>query len=104
MCAITQKHITMNKRFLFVIVEFLLFSGVACAVDYSFHNTKLKDEKRVDIVLNQLTLDEKIALLSSNLGIPRLGIPNVGSVEGLHGLALNTVEMRNRIKNATPEQ
>lgn len=63
MCAITQKHITMNKRFLFVIVEFLLFSGVACAVDYSFHNTKLKDEKRVDIVLQQLTLDEKLALL-----------------------------------------
>jgi beta-glucosidase len=94
----------MNKRFLFVIVEFLLFSGVACAVDYSFHNTKLKDEKRVDIVLQQLTLDEKLALLSSNLGIPRLGIPNVGATEGLHGLALNTVEMRNRIKNATPEQ
>lgn len=55
---------------------------------YDFQNTKLKDEQRIDLLMRQLTLDEKIALLSTNLGVPRLGIPSFNCYEGLHGIAL----------------
>ena len=55
---------------------------------YDFQNTKLKDEKRVELMISQLTLDEKISLLSTNMGVPRLGIPSLSCYEGLHGLAL----------------
>lgn len=56
--------------------------------DYRFHDMSLPDSERVEIVLNQLTLDEKVSLLGTNLGVKRLGIPNCGTVEGLHGLEL----------------
>lgn len=55
---------------------------------YAFQNTKLTDDKRIDLLLAELTLDEKIELLSSNLGVERLGIPKCGHYEGLHGLTL----------------
>jgi beta-glucosidase len=35
-----------------------------------------------------MTLDEKVSALSTNLGVPRLGIPSTGHSEGLHGMAL----------------
>ena len=68
----------------------LLFSFLAgtTAQSYDFQNTKLKDEQRIDLLMRQLTLDEKIALLSTNLGVPRLGIPSLNCYEGLHGIAL----------------
>lgn len=55
---------------------------------FAFQNTKLADDKRIDLLLAELTLDEKIGLLSSNLGVERLGIPACGHYEGLHGLTL----------------
>lgn len=58
------------------------------ATSFSFQNTKLSDTKRIELLLHELTLEEKINLLSTNLGVPRLGIPACGSQEGLHGLAL----------------
>ena len=39
-------------------------------------------------LLSILTLDEKINLLSTDLGVPRLNIPRCGHYEGLHGLTL----------------
>lgn len=69
----------------------LLLCGMltnASAQSYDFQNTKLKDEQRIDLLMRQLTLDEKIALLSTNLGVPRLGIPSLNCYEGLHGIAL----------------
>ena len=60
----------------------------AASQAYDFQNTKLKDEKRVELLISQLTLDEKISLLSTNMGVPRLGIPSLSCYEGLHGLAL----------------
>ena len=68
----------------------LLFSFLTgtTAQSYDFQNTKLKDEQRIDLLMRQLTLDEKIALLSTNLGVPRLGIPSLNCYEGLHGIAL----------------
>jgi len=35
-----------------------------------------------------MTIDEKVNALSTNLGVPRLGIRNTGHSEGLHGMAL----------------
>ncbi|MDE6270705.1 MAG: glycoside hydrolase family 3 C-terminal domain-containing protein [Muribaculaceae bacterium] len=56
--------------------------------DYRFHDLSLPDSERVEIVLNQLTLDEKVSLLGTDLAVERLGIPYCGLVEGLHGLEL----------------
>lgn len=56
--------------------------------DYAFRDTTLNDDRRIDLVISQLTLDEKIGLLSTNLGVERLGIPDCGHFEGLHGLTL----------------
>ena len=55
---------------------------------YKFQNMKLPDEKRIDLLLKELTLDEKITLLGSDLAVPRLGILPCRHHEGLHGLAL----------------
>lgn len=67
----------------------LLFCMQASAQKtYPFRNTKLADEKRVDNLLSLLTLDEKINLLSTDLGVPRFNIPHCGHYEGLHGLTL----------------
>lgn len=60
----------------------------ATAQTYDFQNLKLKDEERVELLLRQLTLDEKIQLLTTSLGVERLGIPRLNTYEGLHGLAL----------------
>jgi beta-glucosidase len=55
---------------------------------YAFQDTALTDEARVADLLKQLTIDEKLQLLSTSLGVERLGIPAYGHVEGLHGLTL----------------
>jgi beta-glucosidase len=55
---------------------------------YPFRNPALPNEERIDNLLSLLTLDEKIALLSTTLGVPRLDISSVENVEGIHGLVL----------------
>jgi len=59
------------------------------AQTYPFQDNKLDVEKRLDNLISQLTLDEKINCLSTRLSIPRLGIKGTRTVEGLHGLALS---------------
>jgi beta-glucosidase len=54
---------------------------------YPFQNPSLSDEERIDNLISLMTLEEKVNALSTQLGIPRLGIRNCGHVEGLHGLA-----------------
>lgn len=54
---------------------------------YPFQNTSLSGEERISNLISLLTLEEKINALSTQLGIPRLGIRNCAQVEGLHGLA-----------------
>lgn len=73
---------------LWVVMAAWLVDGGAYAQDYGFQDRSLSDEERVAMVVGQLTLDEKIGLLSTNLGVERLGIGRCGSMEGLHGLAL----------------
>ncbi len=43
-------------------------------------------EKRIDNLLSLMTLDEKIDCLGTRTGVPRLGVPNFGSSEGIHGV------------------
>ncbi|MDD5733422.1 MAG: glycoside hydrolase family 3 N-terminal domain-containing protein, partial [Bacteroidales bacterium] len=75
-------------RILLVLAASMLLSTGLGAQDYPFHNKDLCDSARVDLLLDMLTLEEKINLLSTNLGVPRLGIRNAWHSEGLHGMAL----------------
>jgi beta-glucosidase len=43
-------------------------------------------EKRIDNLLSLMTLDEKIDCLGTKTGVARLGVPNFGSSEGIHGV------------------
>ncbi|MDT0675264.1 glycoside hydrolase family 3 C-terminal domain-containing protein [Autumnicola musiva] len=54
---------------------------------YPFQNPKLDIEKRIDNLLLEMTLEEKVQALSTNPSVPRLGVKGTGHVEGLHGLA-----------------
>ncbi|MBQ9656995.1 MAG: glycoside hydrolase family 3 C-terminal domain-containing protein [Prevotella sp.] len=85
----------LKRRYLACILLAFTAVAVISAQGYSFQNTKLRDDQRVEQLLRQLTLDEKLSLLSTNLGVPRLGIPSYGSYEGLHGLALGGPAMNN---------
>lgn len=68
--------------------SFLPQTSVAQQISYPFQDTSRTDDERVNNLLSLLTLDEKINLLSANVGVPRLGIFNTGHSEGLHGMAL----------------
>lgn len=67
----------------------LLLSGITAFAQYQhpFQNPDLPDEERIDNLLSLMTLDEKVACLSTDPDIPRLGVEGTGHVEGLHGLA-----------------
>jgi beta-glucosidase len=53
---------------------------------YPFNDPSLPMEKRIDNLLSLMTIDEKIDCLSTNTGVPRLGVMNYGSSEGIHGV------------------
>jgi len=55
--------------------------------EYPFQNPALPVEERITNILSLMTLDEKIAGLSTNPSVPRLGIKGSPHVEGIHGLA-----------------
>jgi beta-glucosidase len=55
---------------------------------YRFQDVRLPVEERITDLLAHMTIDEKIAALSTNPSVPRLGVVGTGHVEGLHGLAL----------------
>src|SRR5262245_1712324 len=54
---------------------------------YPFQNPDLPIEDRVTNILSLMTLEEKIAALSTNPSVPRLGIKGSRHSEGIHGLA-----------------
>jgi beta-glucosidase len=78
------------KNYIFYL--FFILSAVPVLVQkkqqYPFQNPNLDVEKRIDNLLSLMTLDEKVAVLSTNPSVPRLGVVGTGHVEGLHGLAL----------------
>lgn len=95
-----------NKIIIFILTA-LLYSNAGKAQEYQFQNRKLSDEKRIDCLLQTMTLDEKILLMSTNLGVRRLGIPDCGQREGLHGIAIGgpgNWGVRKRDANGKPYQ
>lgn len=77
----------MKKTFL-LLVLMISFAAMHAKKAEVFRDTTLSDDARIDNLLSLLTLEEKVNLLSTNLGVPRLNIPNCNQVEGLHGLSL----------------
>ena len=84
--------ILIPKQTSFLLATFLLLltSSIAWAqqYQYAFQNPNLPVEVRINNILSLMTLEEKIAALSTDPTIPRLGIHGSSHIEGLHGVAL----------------
>jgi len=65
---------------------FCLLPAAAQQPKYPFQDPSLPDEKRIDNLLSLMTVDEKINVLGTITAVPRLGVPNIGSTEGIHGV------------------
>src|SRR5258708_3102411 len=78
----------MMKRLssLFSLLVLALAPAMAQQSSQPFRDPALPAEKRVDNLLSLMTLDEKIDCLGTRTGVPRLGVPNFGSSEGIHGV------------------
>ncbi len=66
-------------------------SPLVAQEQYPFQNPDLSLENRVSNAVSLMTLGEKINFLHFHAGVPRLGIPPLGSAEGLHGEAMGGV-------------
>jgi beta-glucosidase len=64
----------------------LLAPAFAQQPRYPFDDPALPPEKRIDNLLSLMTADEKINCLGTRTAVPRLGVPNIGSSEGIHGV------------------
>lgn len=84
-------------RLLLIVSVFLFGKAPISAQPYDFQNTKLKDDKRVELFIKHLTLEEKMMWLSPMMGTPRLGMPVLSCYEGLHGLALGGPSRNNGV-------
>jgi beta-glucosidase len=63
-----------------------LVPAVAQQPTYPFQDPSLPVEKRIDNLLSLMTVDEKINVLGTVTAVPRLGVPNIGNTEGIHGV------------------
>ena len=63
-----------------------LVPAVAQQPKYPFQDPSLPVEKRIDNLLSLMTVDEKINVLGTMTAVPRLGVPNIGATEGIHGV------------------
>ena len=66
------------------------------SVFYSCYDKAAEIEKRVDYYLSQMTLEEKVGILHaqskfSSRGVPRLGIPELWTDDGPHGVRPETL-------------
>lgn len=78
----------MNVRRLFLALVMLATSlAWTQQYQYPFQNPSLPVEERINNILSLMTVDEKIAALSTNPDVPRLGIQGSKHIEGLHGVA-----------------
>ena len=84
-------------RLFLTVAVFLMGRTFAGAQPYDFQNTKLKDDKRVELFIKQLTLDEKMMWMAPMMGNARLGMPMYSCYEGLHGLALGGPSRNNGV-------
>ena len=77
------------KKLQATLVCLVAFSGIplsAQSVPYPVNDPDLPVEKRIDNLLSLMTIDEKVACLGTNTRVQRLGVPNIGSSEGIHGV------------------
>ncbi|HTM80757.1 glycoside hydrolase family 3 C-terminal domain-containing protein [Asticcacaulis sp.] len=88
-----------SRRLVLAISAACLLAMPALAQNkYPFQNPELPTEQRIDNILSLMTIDEKIDILGTQTGVPRLGIPNIGSSEGIHGV----VQRGGGKRNLTP--
>jgi len=73
-------------RHLLCISFLLLAPAFSQQPRYPFGDSVLPPEKRIDNLLSLMTADEKINCLGTRTAVPRLGVPNIGSSEGIHGV------------------
>ena len=73
-----------------------LCAGGTQAATYPFQDPNLAPQQRIANILSLMTPDEKIAALSTDSGVPRLGIPSFGGTEGIHGLVQRGESKRQR--------
>ena len=80
----------MNFKSFPCIIAALMLSQIVFAQtnQYPFQNPNLTAEERISNIVLLMALGEKIDFLHFRAGVPRLGIPPLRSVEGLHGEAL----------------
>lgn len=64
----------------------LVFPTLGQQTKYPFNDPNLLAEKRIDNLLSLMTVQEKIDVLGTRTGVPRLGVGNIGSTEGIHGV------------------
>lgn len=77
----------MKKYLTVLIAAFAILPTIgAQPANYPFRNPNLPAEQRIDNLLSLMTTDEKIDCLGTRTGVPRLGVPNIGSSEGIHGV------------------
>ena len=75
------------KTFALLLCSLLLgLAAFAQQPKYPFSDPSLPDDKRIDNLLSLMTTDEKVAVLGTQTGVPRLDVPNIGSTEGIHGV------------------
>ena len=74
----------MRFRNLFVLVSSLALTSTPFFAQqqtrYPFNDPTLPVDKRIDNLLSLMTTDEKVAVLGTQTAVPRLGVPNIGSL------------------------
>ena len=71
---------------IFALLILALAPAHAQQTSYPFNDPTLPMEKRIDNLLSLMTIDEKVNCLGTRTGVPRLGVKNIGSSEGIHGV------------------
>ncbi len=79
----------MHTKFLLLLCFLMASSIKGQEIDYSYRDISLSFEERIDILLAQMTIEEKLSQMThNNKAIPRLDIPAYGWWnEALHGVA-----------------
>lgn len=65
----------------------VIFVNANSDFEYLFQDPDLPVEERIDDLISQMTLDEKIGIMGFVPGIPRLGVNYTSISEGYHGVA-----------------
>src|SRR5438874_12666858 len=77
----------MKKYSTALIAAFAILPTIeAQTTNYPFRDLNLGAEQRIDNLLSLMTTDEKVDCLGTRTAVPRLGVPNIGSSEGIHGV------------------